>query len=122
MRQSPSQVFPNPVVLRRLQAATRRITPARTGVLAPGQAAAIPMGLRPPAAYAPNMGIVTSDQRTPVRLRVSSWRSRNWRRALVSWLVLSFALMAEAAHLPGSLLDAAGALVAAIPVLLSALP
>jgi hypothetical protein len=80
------------------------------------------MGLRPPAAYGQNMGIAVWDQRTPVRLRVSSWRSRNWRRALVTWFVLSFALMAEAAHLPGSLSDAAGVLVAAMPVLLAVLP
>jgi hypothetical protein len=122
MRQSPSQVFPNPAVLRRPQAMTRRITLARTGVLAPAQAAAIPMGLRPPAAYGRDMGIAVWDQRTPVSLRVSSWRSRNWRRALVTWFVLSFALMAEAGHLPASLCDAAGVLVAAVPVLLAALP
>jgi hypothetical protein len=71
------------------------------------------------------MGISVWDQRlprVPVRLRISAWRSRNWRRALVTWLVLSFALMAEAAHFPGPLCDAAGVVVAAVPVLLAILP
>jgi hypothetical protein len=80
------------------------------------------MGVHPPAAYGRSMGIAVRDQRASARLRVSSWRTRNWRRALVAWLMLSFALMAEAVHLPGPLCDAAGVLVAAIPVLLAALP
>ena len=114
MRQSLSQVFPNPVVY-----------PTRRWVLAPQETGAIPIGCRSLAAYGQTMGISVWDQRMPrqpVRQRVSTWRSRNWRRALVAWLVLSLALMAEAAHFPGPLCDAAGVLVAAVPVLLAVLP
>jgi|HubBroStandDraft_5_1064220.scaffolds.fasta_scaffold193597_2 hypothetical protein len=114
MRQSLSQVFPTP-----------GISPNRRWVLAPQEAGAIPMGRCSPAAYGGSMGISVWDQRlprVPVRLRISAWRSRNWRRALVTWLVLSFALMAEAAHFPGPLCDAAGVVVAAVPVLLAILP
>jgi hypothetical protein len=114
MRQSLCQVFP-----------TLGISPTRRRVLAPRKSGANAIGLRSLAAYGPSMEILAGDRRVPrvlVRPRVSAWRSRNWRRALVTWFVLSFALMAEAAHFPGALCDAAGVLVAAVPVLLAILP
>jgi hypothetical protein len=60
--------------------------------------------------------------RAPFRLRVSSWRARNWRRALLTWFVVSLALMAMAAHFPGSLREATGVVIAAVPVLFATLP
>jgi hypothetical protein len=128
MRQPPSQVLPKRWLSVPEPTPARGLFPAGNGVLAPAQAGAIPIGRFPSAGYVPSMGISVLDQRapraprTPVKLRVSSWRSRNWRRALATWFVLSFALMAEAAHLPGPLFDAAGVLVAATPVLLATLP
>lgn len=114
MRQSLCQVFPTP-----------GISPARRRVLAPRKTGANAIGYRPLAAYGPSMEILAGGRRAPrvpVRPRVSAWRSRNWRRALATWFVLSFALMAEAAHFPGPLCDAAGVLIAAVPVLLAILP
>jgi hypothetical protein len=120
MRQSLSQVFPTP------GSPALAIGPTGIRVLAPPELGAIPMGGQSPAAYGPSMGIsvwpAPRAPRAPFRLRVSDWRARNWRRALLTWFVLSLALMVVAAHFPGSLREATGVVIAAVPVLFAALP
>jgi hypothetical protein len=34
----------------------------------------------------------------PLRERVARWRARNWRRAILTWFVLTMAIMAVAAE------------------------
>jgi hypothetical protein len=120
MRQSLSQVLPT------LGSPALGTGPAGTRVLAPPELGAIPMGRRSPAAYGQSMGIsvwpTPRAPRAPFRLRISGWRARNWRRALLTWFVLSLALMAVAAHFPGSLREATGVAIAVVPVLFAALP
>jgi hypothetical protein len=120
MRQSLSQVFPT------LGSPALGMGQAGMRVLAPLELGAIPMGGQPAAAYGRSMGIsvwpMPHAPRVPFRLRVSDWRARNWRRALLAWFVLSLALMAVTAHFPGSLREATGVVIAAVPVLFAALP
>ena len=47
------------------------------------------------------MGVSVWRQRppqTPLRQRVADWRSRNWSRAILTWFVLTMAIMAVAAE------------------------
>ena len=75
--------------------------------------------------------------RAPFRERVVGWRARNWRRAVLSWFVLSLIIMAVAAEprtdfpkaqarsvpVARMALRVAGGLTAAgVPILLIALP
>jgi hypothetical protein len=86
------------------------------------------------------MGVSVWGQRAPqapLRQRVASWRARNWRRAVLTWFVLTLAIMAAAAEpaadFPRAQLSSvpavwlalrAGAVLiaAGVPVLLAALP
>jgi hypothetical protein len=86
------------------------------------------------------MGALTWCQRAPqtsFRQRVVGWRARNWRRAVLTWFVLSLIIMAVAAEpktdfpkaqarsVPAvrMFMRVAGGLTAAgVPVLLIALP
>ena len=46
------------------------------------------------------MGVSVWRQRppqAPLRERVTGWRARNWRRAILTWFVLTLAVMAVAA-------------------------
>ena len=36
--------------------------------------------------------------RAPLRERVARWRARNWQRAILTWFVLTLAIMAVAAE------------------------
>ena len=47
------------------------------------------------------MGVSVLRQRrpqAPLRERVSGWRARNWRRAILTWFVLTLAIMAVVAE------------------------
>jgi hypothetical protein len=47
------------------------------------------------------MGVSVWRQRppqAPLRERVAGWRARNWRRAILTWFVLTLAIMAVAAE------------------------
>ena len=47
------------------------------------------------------MGVSVWRQRppqAPLRERVAGWRARNWRRAILTWFVLTLAVMAVAAE------------------------
>ena len=47
------------------------------------------------------MGVSVWRQRqpqAPLRERVTGWRARNWRRAILTWFVLTLAIMAVAAE------------------------
>ena len=47
------------------------------------------------------MGVSVWRQRqpqAPLRERVTGWRARNWRRAILTWFVLTLAVMAVAAE------------------------
>jgi hypothetical protein len=86
------------------------------------------------------MGALTWRQRAPqtsFRQRLVGWRARNWRRAVLTWFVLSLIIMAVAAEpktdfpkaqarsVPAvrMFMRVAGGLTAAgVPVLLIALP
>jgi len=86
------------------------------------------------------MGVSVWRQRppqAPLRERVAAWRARNWRRAILTWFVLTLAVMAVAAEpvtafpraqlnsVPAArvALRAGGALiVGGVPIVLAALP
>ena len=86
------------------------------------------------------MGVSVWRQRppqAPLRERVAAWRARNWRRAILTWFVLTLAVMAVAAEpvtaFPRAQLNsepaarvalrAGGALiVGGVPIVLAALP
>jgi hypothetical protein len=99
------------------------------------------VGTRPPARYGRRAaGVIRWRPRAPrasFRQRVAGWRARNWRRAVLTWFVLSLAIMAVAAEprsyfpkaqarsvpaLRTVLRVAGGVTVAGVPVLLIALP
>ena len=133
MRQSLQQVWPE-------RGRGGLGTPAIGGI-APLRAGAATIGTRPVPSYGGRvMGALSWRQRAPratFRQRVAGWRARNWRRAVLTWFVLSLIVMAvsaeprtdfpkaQARSVPavGMVLRVAGGLTAAgIPVLLIALP
>ena len=74
--------------------------------------------------------------RAPLRQRITGWRVRNWRRAILAWSALSLIVLAIAAE-PGSdfpkaqagsvpavrtILRVADGVIVAVPFLLIALP
>ena len=114
------------------------VGPAAIGGIAPLKAG---IGTRLVPPYGGRAMRVTSwRQRAPratFRQRVVGWRARNWRRAVLSWFVLSLIIMAVAAEprtdfpkaqarsVPAArmVLRVAGGLTAAgVPILLIALP
>ena len=86
------------------------------------------------------MGVSVWRQRppqAPLRERVAGWRSRNWSRAILTWFVLTMAIMAVAAEpvtaFPRAQLNSvpaarvilrtgAALLVGGVPIVLVALP
>ncbi|GEM_PF-850277 len=133
MRQSLQQVWP--------ERASRGLSPAAIGGIAPLKPGVTTIGTRPASSYGGRaMGVLIWRPRAPratFRERVAGWRARNWRRAVLVWFVLSMIIMAVAAEprtdfpkaqvrsVPavGMVLRVAGGLtVAGVPVLLIALP
>jgi hypothetical protein len=133
MRQSLQQVWP--------ERAKVSLGPAAIGRIAPLKAGATTIGTRPvPSVGGRTMGVTSWRQRAPqatFRQRVVGWRARNWRRAVLTWFLLSLIIMAVAAEpkadfpkaQAGSVpavrmvLRVAGGLTAAgVPMLLIALP
>ena len=133
MRQSLQQVWP-------VRGRGGLGPPAIRGI-APLKAGAATIGTRPVPSYGGRvMGALSWRQRAPratFRQRVVGWRARNWRRAVLTWFVLSLIIMAvsaepktdfpkaQARSVPavGMVLRVAGGLTTAgIPVLLIALP
>jgi hypothetical protein len=117
------------------------IGPATIGGIASLKSGATTMAARPAPSYGGRpMGVVVWRQRAPralLRQRVADWRARNWRRAVLSWFVLSLIILAVAAEpktdFPKAqarsapavrmVLRVAGGLTAAgVPILLIALP
>jgi hypothetical protein len=99
------------------------------------------MATRSPATYGEAiMGVSVWRQgqpQAPLRERVAGWRARNWRRAILTWFVLTLAIMAVAAEPAAAfpkaqlnsvpavrvVLRTGGALiVGGVPILLAALP
>ena len=133
MRQSLQQVWP--------ERGHVGLGPAAIGGIASLKAGATTIGTRPVPSYGGRiMGVTIWRQRAPqatVRQRIVGWRARNWRRAVLTWFVLSLIIMAVAAEpradfpkaQAGSVpavrmvLRVAGGLTAAgVPMLLIALP
>jgi hypothetical protein len=128
MRQALQQVWP--------ERGRGGLGPAAIGGIAPLKAGVTTLGSRP----APSYGGRIWRQRVPqttFRERVAGWRARNWRRAVLTWFVLSLIIMAVSAEprtdfpkaqvrsMPAvrMVLRVAGGLTAAgVPVLLIALP
>ena len=117
------------------------ISPATIGGIASLKSGATTIGARSAPSYGRRgMGVVAWRQRAPrasLRQRVAEWRVRNWRRAVLSWFVLSLIILAVAAEpktdfpkaQAGSapavrmIMRVAGGLtVAGVPVLLIVLP
>jgi hypothetical protein len=115
--------------------------PAAIGGIAPLKAGVTTVGTRPVPSFGGRaMQVTIWRQRAPqvtFRQRVIGWRTRNWRRAVLSWFVLSLIIMAVAAEprtdfpkaqarsVPAArmVLRVAGGLTAAgVPILLIALP
>jgi hypothetical protein len=133
MRQSLQQVWP--------ERGRRGLSPASLGVIAPLKPGVSTLGTRPVPSYGGRaVGALIWRQRAPqasFRQRVIGWRARNWRRAVLTWFVLSLIIMAVAAEprtdfpkaqarsVPAvrMFLRVAGGLTAAgVPMLLIALP
>jgi hypothetical protein len=133
MRQSLQQVWPERGHGGLGPAAIGRIALLRSGVTT--------VGTRPVPSYGGRaLGVVSWRQRAPqatFRQRVAGWRTRNWRRAVLAWFVLSLIIMAvsaepatdfpkaQAGSVPAVrmvLRVAGGVTVAGVPVLLIALP
>ncbi len=114
-------------------AAIGRMVPLKPGAAAIGTPAV-------PSYRGRTAGGITWRQRAPrapFRQRVAAWRARNWRRAVLTWFVLSLIVMAVAAEPAADfpkaqarsvpavrmvLRVAGGLTVAGVPVLLVALP
>ena len=133
MRQSLQQVWP--------ERGRGGLGPSAIGGIASLRAGAATIGTRPVPSYGGRvMEALSWRQRAPratFRQRVAGWRARNWRRAVLTWFVLSLIIMAvsaeprtdfpkaQARSVPAvaMVLRVAGGLTAAgIPVLLIALP
>ncbi len=133
MRQSLQQVWP--------ERGRGGLGPSAIGGIASLRAGAATIGTRPVPSYGGRvMGALSWRQRAPratFRQRVAGWRARNWRRAVLTWFMLSLIIMAvsaeprtdfpkaQARSVPAvaMVLRVAGGLTAAgIPVLLIALP
>ena len=133
MRQSLQQVRP--------ERGRGGLGPAAIGGMAPLKAGVATIGTRPAPSYGGRtMGAIIWRQRAPqatFRQRVADWRARNWRRAVLTWFVLSLIIMAvsaepktdfpkaQARSVPAVrmfLRVAGGVTAAGIPVLLIALP
>ena len=93
MRQSLQQVWPE---------RGRGARPAAIGGIAPLKAGVTAIGTRPAPSYGGRaMGVLVWRQRAPqatFRQRVAGWRARNWRRAVLTWFVLSLIIMAVSAE------------------------
>ena len=133
MRQSLQQVRP--------ERGRGGLGSAAIGGIAPPRAGGTTIGTRPVPSYGGRTtGALIWRQPGPqatFRQRVAGWRARNWRRAVLTWFVLSLIIMAvsaeprtdfpkaQARSVPAvrMVLRVAGGLTAAgIPVLLIALP
>ena len=94
MRQSLSQVLPVSGAWSLNSAAIGGVTPQTRGAIATAR--------RAPASYGEAiMGVSVWRQRppqAPLRERFARWRARNWQRAIVTWFVLTLAIMAVAAE------------------------
>ena len=94
MRQSLQQVWP--------ERGRGGLGPSAIGGIAPLRAGAATIGTRPVPSYGGRvMGALSWRQRAPratFRQRVAGWRARNWRRAVLTWFVLSLIIMAVSAE------------------------
>jgi hypothetical protein len=73
--------------------------PVETGGIAPLDKGVITMGTPSPASYGEPVSIWRQGvPRASFRQRIAGWRTRNWRRAVLAWFVLTLAIMALAAE------------------------